>query len=154
MISGVRSFISKVCPPQQMPSGELWAYWVAHAETLRWVLFVLTLAVILLTFVSLNAMRKPPIVIRVDEVGHAEIIRDLPTNNAPSDVEITAFSKDFLRSYIELNSLTVQKDLTRALNMMTKKYQTAHLMELKDESSSQKSFKPIFKLKWRSKILR
>ncbi len=132
MISAAKCLISKVFPPQQPPSGELWGYWVAHAETLRWILIILVMCIIFLSIVSLRAMRKAPIVIRVDEVGHAEIIPDLTVNNVPSDVEIMAFAKDFLRSYIELNSLTVQKDLTRALNMMTKKYQSAHLRELKD----------------------
>ncbi len=115
---------------EKAPVGELWGYWVSHAETLRWLVVFLIFAVVLLSISTLVAMRKPPVVIRVDGVGGAAIIKDLPVNNQPSDVEITAYSKDFLRAYLEVNSLTVQKDLTRALNMMTKRYQSAHLREL------------------------
>ena len=119
--------------PKGRPQGELWAHWISHAEILRWLLFVCIIAVLFLSITVVIVSRKPPVVVRVDEIGNARVIQDLETNNTPADVEITAYAKEFLRAYLELNSLTVQKDLTRALNMMTKKYQQAHLRELQAE---------------------
>lgn len=137
----LKVFFATLFPERAYPGGELWGYWISHAEMLRWVTALLVVALVVLSIAVLVAVRKPPIVIRVDDVGNAVPINDLPTNNEPSDVEITAFAKDFLRAYLELNSLTIQKDLARALNMMTKKYQAAHLRELKAENFLQKIIK-------------
>lgn len=130
----IKAFLSTLFPERAYPGGELWGYWISHAEMLRWISGLLILVLFFMSIAILIVARKPPVVIRVDEIGNAVVIRDLETNNAPSDVEITAFAKNFLRAYLELNSLTVQKDLSRALNMMTKKYQAAHVRELRADN--------------------
>ncbi|HEX5037919.1 MAG TPA: VirB8/TrbF family protein [bacterium] len=137
----LKAFLATLFPERAYPGGELWGYWIAHAEMLRWVAALLVVAMVVMSVTVVIVVRKPPVVIRVDEVGNAVPINDLATNNAPSDVEMTAFGKDFLRAYLELNSLTIQKDLARALNMMTKRFQSAHLRELKAENFLQKIIK-------------
>lgn len=128
-----KEMASSVLPRVSHPKGDLLAYWISHAEMLRWLNAFFVLCLIFQTAGWYLSLKKPPIVIRVDQVGNASAIADLSANNLPSDVEIIAFSKDFLRSYIEVNSLTVQKDLARALNMMSRRFQSAHLRELKQE---------------------
>lgn len=137
----LKAFLKTLVPERAYPGGELWGYWISHAEMLRWISGLLILTLLFMSVTILIVARRAPVVIRVDDVGNAVVIRDLAGNNAPSDVEVTAFAKDFLRAYLELNSLTVQKDLARALNMMTKKYQAAHLRELKTENFLSKVIK-------------
>lgn len=88
------------------------------------------LAVMSVAFV--RASTKPPVVIRVDDIGNATAITDYPTNNAVTEVEVNAFAKDFVRSIVEVNSFTISKDLARALNMMTRQFQDAHRKKLSD----------------------
>lgn len=137
----LKAFWATMFPERSYPGGELWGYWISHAEMLRWIAGLLIVALMFMTIAMVVVAKKAPVVIRVDDVGNAVLIRDLDENNTPSDVEINAFAKDFLRSYLELNSLSVQKDLARALNMMTKKYQAAHLRELKADNFLEKIIK-------------
>lgn len=116
------------------PAGELWGYWINHAQSLRWLIAFHTIVIFLLAIGWFHSLKKPPVVVRVDQVGNAATIPNLRLNNEPSDVEITAFAKEFLKSYIELNSQTIQKDLARALNMMSRRFQTAHLKELRKDN--------------------
>lgn len=74
--------------------------------------------------------RRPPVVIRVLEVGKAEVIRDIATNNAPSEPEILYFAKSFAKRYAEYNAYTVARDMAAAMNMMTAKYQKAAQQQL------------------------
>ncbi len=138
----IKNFLSHIFPEQTShphhQKNELWGYWIAHAETLRWLMVLLVLAVLFLSGAVIFATRKPPVVVRVDQIGNAVVIRDLEANNAPSDIEIAAFAKDFLRAYLEVNSLTFHKDFARALNLMTKKFQAAHLRDLKAQNFVQK----------------
>ena len=85
----------------------------------------------LLTGAYFKAAFQPPVVIRVDDVGNAEAIRSLHQNNEVHDVEVTAFSKNFLKTLLEINSYTIEKDLARALNMMTRSFQQAHTKKLR-----------------------
>ncbi len=66
---------------------------------------------------------RPPVVIRVSEVGKAEPIRDIAVNNAPSELEILYFAKSFTKRYAEYNAYTIARDMAEAMNQMTAKYQ-------------------------------
>ena len=47
---------------------------------------------------------RPPVVIRVAEVGKAEAIGNLRVNNAPTEHEVLYFSKTFVRRFSEYNA--------------------------------------------------
>ena len=64
-------------PERSHRNGELWGYWIAHAESLRCVLILSLLANLCLGIVLPLVARKPPVVIRVDQVGNAVAIRNL-----------------------------------------------------------------------------
>lgn len=109
---------------------EIWG----DIETQNRTLKVLLLAQLFLLFLSLVFSflvgLKPPAVIRVSEVGEAEVIRGLKNNNAVSEVEIIHFAKNFLKEYTSYNAYTITEDLQEALNMMTGRYQKAAQKEM------------------------
>lgn len=95
----------------------------AQAEFLK---FTTLFLLILLLFSMLGAFilaKRPPVVIRVSEVGKAEAVRDINTSNMPEPPEILYFAKAFIKRYSEYNSYTLARDLAEAMNMMTPKYQ-------------------------------
>jgi hypothetical protein len=67
--------------------------------------------------------KRPPVVIRVTEVGKAEVIRDLHANNAPTEPEILYFAQNFTKRFTEYNAYTVSRDISEAINMMTERFQ-------------------------------
>ena len=91
----------------------------AQAEFLKLSNLVLLGVLIAVLLGAFLLARRPPVVIRVTEVGVAEPIRDFRINNAPSEPEILYFSKSFTRRYTEYNSYTLSRDVTEAFNQMT-----------------------------------
>ena len=69
--------------------------------------------------------KRPPVVIRVDEVGKAEAISDMAAHNAPSTLEILYFARTFVKRYAEYNAYTVSRDMAEAWNLMSARFQTA-----------------------------
>lgn len=74
--------------------------------------------------------KRPPVVIRVTEVGEAQAIKDMRTNNAPTEPEIIYFSKSFVKRYAEYNAYTLARDMSEAMNQMTSAYQKTAEREL------------------------
>ncbi len=112
---------------------ELWGDVVAQNYTLRILVAGCLLVIVVLGSSIAAILRRPPVVVRVTDVGKAEINRDLTVNNAPDEVELRAFVREFLSAYAELDSATVVADMTRALNMMTRQYQKIHEEEIKKQ---------------------
>ena len=69
--------------------------------------------------------KRPPVVIRVEEVGKADVISDIAANNAPSTLEILYFARTFVKRYAEYNAYTVSRDMAEAWNLMSARFQTA-----------------------------
>lgn len=88
---------------------------------------LMTLLLLSLLFLSLFGAfvlsRRPPFVIRVDEVGRASVVADLETNNAPSEPEIFNFSRHFIKRFREMNSYTLSRDMAESMNLMSERYQ-------------------------------
>ncbi|MFW0883545.1 hypothetical protein ACMCNP_00555 [Candidatus Acidulodesulfobacterium sp. H_13] len=63
-----------------------------------------------------------PIVIRVNEVGNAQVLKDLPFDNRVGTGEIVYFSKSFVREFTGFNSLMIKTELSMALNKMSLNY--------------------------------
>ena len=69
--------------------------------------------------------KRPPVVIRVDDVGKAEAISDMVAHNAPSNLEILYFARTFVKRYAEYNAYTVSRDMAEAWNLMSARFQSA-----------------------------
>ncbi len=76
--------------------------------------------------------KRPPVVIRVNEVGKAEAIENILAHNTPSEPEILYFAKSFTHKYTEHNAYTLSRDISDAMNMMSSAYQKTARRELVD----------------------
>ena len=95
----------------------------AQAEFLKLTSLILLFLLFLSLFGAFLLAKKPPVVIRVTEVGEASAIRDLPSHNAPTAPELFYFAKNFVKRYGEYNAYTLARDMAEAMNQMTAKYQ-------------------------------
>lgn len=95
-------------------------------------LFALIGIILIMSVAYVRVAARPPLVIRVDEIGNAQPIADYYANNAVLDVEVNAFAKNFVKSIVEVNSYTITKDLARGLNMMTRQFRDAHRKKLQE----------------------
>ena len=95
----------------------------AQVEFLKLSNLVLLFILLMSLFGSFLLAKRPPVVIRVTEVGGAEPIRDFRMNNAPTEPEIFYFSRSFIRKYTEYNAYTLSRDVTDAFNQMTSRLQ-------------------------------
>lgn len=60
-----------------------------------------------------------PLAFHVDATGEATFVGRLREQTAPSTAEVRYLAKEFLQRYIAFNSLTVERDLADAWNLMT-----------------------------------
>jgi hypothetical protein len=103
---------------------EIWGDLEAQNATLKIVIVLMsliTLASLSTAFYTYKANRIP-VVIRVNSVGNAKILRNLPFNNKTGMGEITYFSKSFVREFTAFNSIMIKTELSRALNKMSETY--------------------------------
>ena len=91
------------------------ALWVA-----LW--FAVTVALLALILLKLEVGR-PPVVIRLDQAGHAQPLGD-STQPPVGEAEVKNFLTLFERFFTELNFYTCDADLKLAFAMMTKDYQS------------------------------
>lgn len=132
IIKYVKNVLASFMPTIPLTTGEMHSYVASTLTTVRWVLFALVALLVIMSFAYVRASSMPPLVIRVDQLGNAAAVTDYNTNNEVLDVEVGAFAKDFVKSIVEVNSYTISKDLARALNMMTRQFQSAHKKKLTD----------------------
>lgn len=85
----------------------------------------------LLLIALLFLATSPPWVIRVNEVGRAEVIESPKVNNEPSEPEIIEFSRFFVESFRGLNSYTLS-ETKHAWNRMSSRYQKIATRDLID----------------------
>ena len=81
-------------------------------------LFLLAV-VIFQTIIIKTAQKKPPLVIRVDQLGNAEAFKDVKSLQKITPPEIFNFTQYFLHYFIENNFYTYDDDFTKAFLMMT-----------------------------------
>ncbi|MGC8554921.1 MAG: hypothetical protein ACP5NA_05480 [Candidatus Acidulodesulfobacterium sp.] len=103
---------------------EIWGDLEAQNTTLKIIIILMSL----ITLASLSTAfytyktNRIPVVIRVNSVGNAKILRNLPFNNKTGMGEITYFSKSFVREFTGFNSIMIKTELSRALNKMSETY--------------------------------
>ena len=111
---------------------EVWGDLEAQNNTLKLILFGLLLALIVFLILSFIGSRKPPVVIRVNDIGKAEAVSEFPVNNAVSKPELFYFTKLFIEKFTAYNSYTLSTDLSEAFSLMTKNYQRIAKKEIID----------------------
>jgi len=95
----------------------------AQAEFLKLASLILLFLSFMALFGAFVLAKRPPLVIRVNEVGTAEPVKDLRLNNLPTEPEILFFTKMFVKRYSEYNAYTLARDMSEAMNLMTVRYQ-------------------------------
>lgn len=111
---------------------EVWGDLEAQNNTLRLLLlgFVLVLVGSLLLMYLVTV--KPPVVIRVSDVGKAEAIKDASSESTVTQPEMVYFTTLFIRKFTEYNSYTISSDIAEAFNLMTVNYQKIAKKEVLD----------------------
>lgn len=103
-------------------------YYEVWGEALESVQFLKKLAVclifmnVLLLILLRHAQQKPPLVIRVDEVGKAEPIKDVNATYRVTKPEVLNFTKLFMKYFLERNFYTWKENLAEAGAMMTPEF--------------------------------
>ena len=103
---------------------EIWGDLEAQNTTLKIIIVLMsliTLASLLTAFYTYKADRIP-VVIRVNSVGNAKVLKNLPFNNKTGMGEIVYFSKSFVREFTGFNSIMIKTELSSALNKMSEAY--------------------------------
>lgn len=104
------------------------AYWEVFGDTvnqLNWfknLSILLAGAVIFLSILMVQSMKKMPLVIRVDALGNAEAFKNVQSANPVTKAEINNFTQYFLQYWTAGNYYTLDDDLRKAFNMMTENY--------------------------------
>lgn len=102
----------------------------AENEFLKLVDLVLLILLFLALLGGFSLAKRPPVVIRVSQVGEAQAINDLRANNAPGEYEVFDFAKTFTKRFRALNSYTLSSDSAEAWNRMSQRYQKIASKEL------------------------
>ena len=97
----------------------------SQLEFLKLASLVLLCLLFFAIFGAFVLAKRPPVVIRVEEVGKAEAISDIASHNSPSKPEILYFARTFVKRYAEYNAYTVSRDMAEAWNLMSARFQTA-----------------------------
>ncbi len=93
---------------------ELQSYVITSLSVLRMMVYFLMIIIFFLSLAMIVVSQKKPIVIRVDELGHVDTVKNYASNHSITEVEVNAFAKEFLISIVEINSMTIKQDLSRA----------------------------------------
>ncbi len=103
---------------------EIWGDLESQNATLKVIIIIMSLILIVALFTSFYTYKinRVPIVIRVNNAGNAEVLRNLPFNNRVGMGEIIYFSKTFVREFTGFNSIMIKTELSRALNKMSYSY--------------------------------
>jgi hypothetical protein len=103
-------------------------YYEAWGDALENVQFFkrLTMALIFLNILALillnKSLRRPPVIIRVDDVGKAEPIRDLNADAKLTKPEVLNFTQLFMKYFLERNFYTWKENVAEAEKMMTPRF--------------------------------
>jgi len=87
------------------------------------IIFALLAVAVFQTIIIKTALKKPPLVIRVDQLGNAEAFNDVKSLQKITPPEVFNFTQYFLHYFVENNFYTYDDDFTKAFLMMTQNCQ-------------------------------
>jgi len=120
---------------------------VVMLNTFKVVTLVLVAIILFQVYVNLKAHDKPPVVIEVNEVGRARAIEDLRLRNEPDEIQMRAFTREFIEAYTAYDSKSVEHDFAKALNLMHSEYQARVRGELLEPDPKTREPSLLSKLK-------
>jgi type IV secretory pathway TrbF-like protein len=139
-------------PPKNETESER-KYFEVFGDSLNQIEFFKTLTLLLagLCFFLLltlkTTFKKPPLVIRVDQLGETQALRNVKSQSAVSAPEISNFTSYFLQYCTAWNYYTYETDLDRALQMSTQEYQQKLKDLIQNEQITQRIQKDQLKIK-------
>jgi len=101
---------------------EVWADSLENVGILKKICLSLIFMNLFLTVLLSRSLRKPPLVIRVDEVGRAEPIRAVNAGAGVSRPEVLNFVQLFMKYFMERNFYTWDENRREAEKMMTAQF--------------------------------
>jgi hypothetical protein len=101
---------------------EVWGEALESVQFLKKLSLGLVLSNAMLLILADRVLRKPPLVIRVSEVGRAEAIHDVEMLAQVTKPEVLNFVNLFLKYYLERNVYTWKDNLVLAGQMMTPEF--------------------------------
>jgi len=113
---------------------EIWGDLEAQNNALKLLLLVMALLLAVSLVLSYLTALKPPVVVRVSDIGKAEGIRDYRVHNAVTEPELVYFTKLFIQKFTEYNSYTVSSDIAEAFTLMGANYQKIAKKEVIDSN--------------------
>lgn len=113
---------------------EVWGDLEAQNNTLKLILSFLCVLLLVSMGLTYLATKKPPVVIRVQDIGKAEAVQKFSVNNQITEAEYFFFTKLFIRKFTEYNSYTVSSEITEAFSLMTSNYQKIAKKEVIDSN--------------------
>jgi hypothetical protein len=113
---------------------EVWGDLEAQNNTLKALLLSMTGLLLISLVVVYMVTIKPPVVIRIGDVGKAEAVSRYNVNNAITEPELFYFTKLFVQKFTEYNSYTIATDIAEAFNMMSANYQKIAKKEVLDSN--------------------
>jgi len=113
---------------------EVWGDLEAQNNTLKALLLSITGLLLVSLVVVYMVTVKPPVVIRVSDIGKSETVSNYNVNNAVTEPELFYFTKLFVQKFTEYNSYTISSDIAEAFNMMTANYQKIARKEVLDSN--------------------
>ncbi len=113
---------------------EVWGDLEAQNNTLKMLLIAcFSLLAVSVCFIYLSSL-KPPVVIRVTDIGKAESVSDYHVNNAVTQPELFFFTKYFVKKFTGYNSYTVSSEMPDAFALMTANFQKVAKKEVIDSN--------------------
>jgi hypothetical protein len=129
---------------------EVYGDYLAMNQSLKRLCFCLVFINILLLLFLRKTQEKPPLVIRVNEVGAAEPVKNVNASSRLTQAEVLNFVRLFTKFYLERNYYTWKDNLAEAGLMMTPEFRsrTSRESNLSQEITEIESKKLTSKLKF------
>lgn len=102
---------------------EVWGDTMNLVYFLRTVVIVLAALCIYLAVMLKKSIDKPPLVIKVDQLGQTQAIPDWQSNVSVSKPEIVNFTQTFIELFTSYNYYTYNDSFKKAFKMMTLEFQ-------------------------------
>jgi hypothetical protein len=112
---------------------ELWADLSRQNRFLRRLAVALLAGLLLLVAALALLATRPLVAVRVDKLGRADLVQNIAPSNGPGPEEAEHVSRLISQYLLEVTSGSVQRDLTKALGLMTQQFGRAYREQVKDD---------------------
>jgi hypothetical protein len=114
---------------------ELWGDLASQNTFLRRLVWAEGVVILALVVVTVLSAYRPLMAVRVDQLGHAELIQQLAPTNEPGADEAQAVAKLESQYLLEVTSGSVGRDVAKAMTLMTNQFARVYRDKVKDDPS-------------------